>query len=95
MTRPQAADAGVNIDLVYPATNTRVAPGVSDLEKARVGACCNMPLRSGEWMDQAPDVPGYSGPGRFCVPGQRLEQLVAYGSWRLGPLKGSYVYAQP
>ena len=35
MNRPQAADAGVNIDLIYPATNTRVVLGVSDLEKAR------------------------------------------------------------
>ncbi|UCD44883.1 MAG: ACT domain-containing protein [Candidatus Bathyarchaeota archaeon] len=29
------ADAGVNIDLAYTATNTRVVLGASDLEKAR------------------------------------------------------------
>jgi len=29
------ADAGVNIDLIYAATNTRIVLGVSDLEKAR------------------------------------------------------------
>lgn len=29
------ADAGVNIDLVYLATNTRVVLGVGDMEKAR------------------------------------------------------------
>jgi hypothetical protein len=29
------ADAGVNIDLIYVATNTRLVLGVSDLEKAR------------------------------------------------------------
>jgi len=29
------ADAGVNIDLIYVATNTRIVLGVSDLEKAR------------------------------------------------------------
>lgn len=29
------ADAGVNIDLIYAATKTRIVLGVSDLEKAR------------------------------------------------------------
>ncbi len=32
------SNAGVNIDLLYTATNTRVALGVDDLEKARAAA---------------------------------------------------------